>query len=335
MADLNLIEFLKHPEAYPEKPHGVRLVQTHISWVFIGDAYAYKLKKPVDFGFLDFSTLEKRKFYTDEELRLNRRFSPDIYLGVVPISEREGGYFIDDRRNIIEYALKMRRIDEEKVLSDLLAKGELSRKDVELVGRSLARIYAGIGSDERSRIFGSPRIVAFNVMENFEQTRRYVGGPVDEETFAAIESWSRRFLEENEALFNKRAASGHCKECHGDLHLQHVVLENGRVSVFDCIEFSERLRRGDVAMDVAFLTMDFDFNSRSDLGLAFSEAFIEESGDASMEEMLLFYKAYRALVRAKVCSFMTCDPGIDEPSRQAAFDRAAGYFDLAYRYISQ
>ena len=335
MADLSLIEFLKHPDAYPEKPHGVRLVQTHISWVFIGDKYAYKLKKPVDFGFLDFSTLEKRKFYVEEELRLNRRFSPEIYLGVVPISEHDGSYFIDDRRNVIEYALKMRRIDEEMTLSSLLARDALSREDVELVGRSLAHIYAGIGSDERSRLFGSPRIVAFNVMENFDQTRSSIGGTVDERTFTALESWSRRFLEENEALFNERAASGHCKECHGDLHLQHVVLEDGRVSVFDCIEFSERLRYGDVAMDVAFLTMDFEANARGDLSRAFSEAFIETSGDASMRKVLPFYKVYRAIVRAKVCSFMPRDPGIDEPSRRAAFDRAERYFDLASRYISQ
>jgi len=332
---MRLIEFLTRPEAYPERPHDVRLVQTHISWVFVGDEYAYKLKKPVDFGFLDFSTLEKRKFYTDEELRLNRRFSPDLYLGVVPISEHDGNYFIDDNTGIIEYALRMRRINEEKVLSSLLAKGELSKEDIRFVGRSLAGLYGKIESDEKARLFGSPRIVAFNVMENFDQTRKYIGGPVDEKTFSDIESWSRSFLEENEALFLERASAGHCKECHGDLHLQHVVLDEDGVSVFDCIEFNERFRYSDVATDAAFLSMDFDCNSRSDLGRAFSEAFIEESGDASMGKVLLFYKVYRALVRAKVCSFMIDDSGIDAAARQAAFDRAARYYDLAHRYISQ
>lgn len=335
MTDKRLIEFLQEPGSYPERPKDVRLVQTHISWVFVGDEYAYKLKKPVDFGFLDFSTLEKRKFYTDEELRLNRRFSPDLYVGVVPISEHHESYFIDDNSNIIEYVLKMRRINEEKVLSRLLARGELSGRDARQVGRTLAGLYARIGSDEKSRLFGSPRIVAFNVIENFDQTRRFIGGPVDEGTFSAVESWSRSFLEENDELFAGRASSGHCKECHGDLHLQHVVLDEGGVSVFDCIEFNERFRYGDVATDVAFLSMDFDCNSRSDLGQAFSDAFIEASGDASMRDVLLFYKVYRALVRAKVCSFMTCDPGIDAPSKRAAFSKAGKYFDLAYRYIVQ
>lgn len=335
MTDKRLIEFLKSPGAYPERPQEVRLVQTHISWVFIGDEHVYKVKKPVDFGFLDFTTLEKRKFYTHEELRLNRRFAPEIYLCVVPISEHGGSYFIDDNTNIIEYALKMRRINEDKVLSSLLAKGELSDKDAELVGRSLARLYCRIESNEKSQLFGSPRVIGFNVMENFDQTRKYIGGPVDERTFASLETWSRSFLEENEPLFVRRAASGYSKECHGDLHLQHVVLDGGNVFMYDCIEFNERFRYGDVATDVAFLSMDFDYNSRSDLSLAFTNAFIEASDDASMREVLLFYKVYRALVRAKVSSFMIDDPDLSATARQAAFGAAGKYYDLAYRYIPQ
>ncbi len=334
MAERRLIEFLQKPEAYPEKPGSVRLVQTHISWVFIGDDYVYKVKKPVDFGFLDFTTLEKRRFYTHEELRLNRRFSPDVYLEVVPISEAGATYRFGDDTRIVEYALKMKRIDEARMLFTLLLQGRVSKDDMARVGRHLAGIYSGIASDEKSKTFGTIDVIATNVIENFDQTRTYIGGPISPEKFEAIETWSRDFLQKNTALFEGRIRNGHIKDCHGDLHLQHICMGHSDIFVFDCIEFNERFRYGDVASDVAFLSMDFDYNGQSVLGDAFVDAYIDASGDRDMRAVLLFYKVYRAYVRAKVTSFMLDDDGLDESRKKSALETARRYYDLAYGYVS-
>ena len=330
-----LVEFLKTAEAYPERPENIRLVQTHISWVFIGDDYVYKVKKPVDFGFLDFSTLEKRRFFTHEELRLNKRFSPDVYLEVLPISELSDTFLLGDDSCIVEYALKMKRIDEEKMLYSLLEKGRVTDKDMERVGKHLAMVYRQIESDEKSRPFGTVETISTNVTENFDQTRTYIGGPISAEKFDTIERWSKGFMDANKSLFDARVGQGHIKDCHGDLHLQHICIEDTGIFIFDCIEFNERFRFGDVASDVAFLSMDFDYNAQSGLGDAFVEAYIHASGDKGMRDVLLFYKVYRAYVRAKVTSFMLDDKGLDKAKQNDAFETAKRYYDLAYGYVSR
>ncbi len=329
-----LVEFLKTADAYPEKPESVTLVQTHISWVFIGNKYVYKVKKPVDFGFLDFSTLEKRRFYTHEELRLNSRFSPDVYLEVLPISRISDTYRLGDDSGIVEYALKMKRIDENKMLYKLLEQGKVTGKDMARVGKHLAAVYRQIKSDDKSRSFGTIDTIATNVIENFDQTRAYIGGPISAEKFDAIERWSKAFMNTKESLFAERITQGHIKDCHGDLHLQHICLEDTGIVVFDCIEFNERFRFGDVASDVAFLSMDFDYNGESMLGDAFVDAYIEASGDQGMRDLLLFYKVYRAYVRAKVTSFMLDDKGLDQAKQKDAFEAAKKYYDLAYGYVT-
>lgn len=334
MSTKRLVEFLQTPGAYPEKPGTIRLVQTHISWVFIGDDFVYKLKKPVDFGFLDFTTLEKRRFFTHEELRLNRRFSPDVYLEVVPISEADDSFRLKDDTAVIEYALKMKRIDEGKMLNELLKQGRVNRDDMVKVGRHLSGIYAKIASDEKARSFGTLDTISTNVIENFDQTRKYIGGPISQEKFNALESWSRDFMNRNNELFQTRIAGGYIKDCHGDLHLQHICMEDTGIFIFDCIEFNERFRFGDVASDVAFLSMDFDYNSHSVLGDAFVDAYIDASGDSTMRDVLKFYKVYRAYVRAKVTSFMLDDSGLDESKKLSANKTAQNYYNLAYSYIS-
>ena len=327
-----LIDFLMTPQAYAEATATVRLVQTHISWVFIGDEFVYKLKKPVNFGFLDFTTLEKRKFYVEEELRLNSRFSPEIYVESLPVSLVDGAYKLGDASNVVDYILKMRRIDDAKLLKNLLKGGRITAAQLEQVGRHLAGAYGAIASTEYAREFGALETIGFNVRENFEQTRKYVGGPIDALTFSKIESYSLKFMEDNQELFKKRIADGHIKECHGDLHLEHICLDGERVFVFDCIEFNERFRYGDVAADVAFLAMDLDFNGQPALAQAFVQAYVAASGDSDLPKLLNFYKAYRAYVRAKVTSFMLDDSGIDAAARESATKAAARYYDLAASY---
>ena len=335
MADKALIDFMQDPASYPERPRDVALVQTHISWVFIGDDHVYKLKKPVDFGFLDFSTLDRRRFYTEEELRLNRRFSPDVYLAVVPISERNGAYRLGDNANVVEYALKMRRISEDHMLYRLLENGSAGDDMLRRVGTHLARVYATIASDDIARPFGGLEVISHNITENFEQTAKYIGGPLSGDTYEAIRTWSMAFLGDRADVFMDRVAGGRIKECHGDLHLQHICVDGEKISVFDCIEFNERFRYGDVASDVAFLAMDLDYNGYPALAEAFVQAYMAESGDAGLRDVLKFYKTYRAYVRAKVTSFMLDDTDLDESVRTRALRTAGRYYDLAREYVSR
>lgn len=335
MAHRSLIEFLSDPSSYPEKPTAISLVQTHISWVFIGDENVYKVKKPVDFGFLDFTTLEKRKFYTAEELRLNRRFSPDVYLAVVPISEKNGVMYLGDDSNVKEYALKMRRISEEHMLYRLLEKGQAGEDELRRVGSHLARVYGAIESDGKSSSFGGMDVISHNITENFEQTAKYIGGPLSQETYNDIKAWSMGFLASGASTFDARVRQGQIKECHGDLHLQHICVDRDAISVFDCIEFNERFRYGDVASDVAFLAMDLDYTGYPGLADAFVDAYVRASRDTGLQDVLKFYKVYRAYVRAKVTSFMLDDVHLDAAMKDNALMTAGRYYDLARRYVTR
>jgi len=330
-----LVVSMLRPEFYPNKPDTVEFIQTHISYIFIAGDLVYKVKKAVDFGFLDFTTLGKRKFYCDKEVLLNHRFAPDVYLDVVRIIEdKNGNLLLSNGDRIVEYAVEMKKVPEDRMLYRLVEENKVTEGDVRRVGIYLARVYRNIQSDEKAGLFGTPAVVSKNVMENFDQTRKYVGGPVSSHMFNAIESWSRSFIDNNSKLFAKRITDGHIKDCHGDLHLQHICIDDDRISVFDCIEFNERFRFGDVASDVAFLSMDFDFNNRRDLANVFVDAYREESGDMEMMNILSFYKTYRAMVRAKVTSFMLDDDTLDEVAQRDAFLKARRYYDLAYGYVS-
>ena len=335
MAELPpLVKTMLNPSFYPHHPRGVQLLQTHISYIFLTEELVYKVKKAVDFGFLDFTTLEKRRHFCQEEVRLNRRFSPDLYLEATPICVDGASFRLGDDSEAIEYAVKMRRISEEHMLYRLLEAGRATSGDMERIGSHLARVYGAIPSDEKSRAFGGLDTISSNVVENFEQTRKYIGGPISKEIFESVESWSLSFMEENAALFEQRMAQGCIKECHGDLHLQHICMEGEDIYVFDCIEFNERFRFGDVASDVAFLSMDLDLNGYRELGRIFVEAYTRASRDSTLARVLPFYKVYRAYVRAKVTSFILDDEGLDEEARGEALQRAKQYYALALEYVT-
>ena len=329
-----LVQAMLEPAFYPHHPGKVEFLQTHISYLFLTGELVYKVKKPVDFGFLDFTTLEKRHYYCQEEVRLNRRFSPDVYLAVIPISRVGDAFRLGDDTEVIEYAVKMRRINEDHMLYRLLDAGKVKSEDMGRIGDHLAKAYAAISSDEKARAFGGLDVISTNIVENFEQTRRYINGPLPKEAFETIESWSLAFMKENTALFEQRVAQDCIKDCHGDLHLQHICVEGENIYIFDCIEFNERFRFGDVASDVAFLAMDLDFNGHSDLARTFVDAYIEASGDATLAQVLVFYKVYRAYVRAKVTSFMLDDAGLDEKAKEEVLRRAKAYYNLAFQYVT-
>jgi aminoglycoside phosphotransferase family enzyme len=330
-----LVQAMLKPSFYPHHPPQVDLVQTHISYLFLGGDLAYKVKKPVDFGFLNFTTLERRGFFCRQEVRLNKRFSPDVYLDVVPISFVHGSFLLGDETAVVEYAVKMRRINEQHMLYRLLHDGKVDPEIMRRIARHLATAYAAIPSDEKARSFGALDLIAVNIKENFDQTRRYIGGPVTKEAFAAMERWSFSFMEKNRTLFDQRITQGWIKDCHGDLHLQHICVEANHIYIFDCIEFNERFRFGDVASDVGFLAMDLDYNGYSDLARIFVDAYAVAAADGTLTEVLPFYKVYRAHVRAKVISFLLDDAALDEKAKEDVLRQARQYYDLAYRYIRE
>jgi len=327
-----LISFLRTPGSYPHRPRNVQEIQTHISRVFIADSYVYKVKKPVSLGFLDFSTLERRRHYCGEEVRLNRRLCPEVYLGVVPISERGGEFALDDETNVVEYAVKMRTLEGGAFGHDRLAREDLGREDLDRVAETLAAFYDDESPTAKMAAWGRADRLAISTEENFEQSREFAGSLLPDCTLEAIRTYTRRFLDTQARLLNERRAGGRILDCHGDLHLEHLYFRGKDVCIYDCIEFNERLRTIDVASDVAFLAMDLDFHGRPDLSVYFGEQMADRLSDPLLLNMLDFYKAYRAVVRGKVEGMRSRDGDVEPAERNQSAERARAYFRLALRY---
>ena len=328
-----MIKDLLSPKAYPHRPGEIELRQTHISWVFLAGDLVYKIKKPVDFGFLDFTTLEKRKHFCEREVVLNRRLCPEVYLGVVPVVKTKEGFRFEGEGEVVEWAVKMRRLPEEGMMGRLIKEGRLTPEHLELLVRKLVPFYKEAETGPEVNRYGSLEVVRFNVEENFEQTRNFVGKALSEPRYNHIVSWSRRFMEENQALFSARLKGGFIRDGHGDLYSANICYEDRReVYVFDCIEFNDRFRCGDVAQDLAFLAMDLDFHALMEFSRFFIDRYAELSGDRGVYELLDFYKGYRAYVRGKIGCFTWASEGVPQDERESALSAARRYFDLAYRY---
>lgn len=325
----HILRFLSEPASYPHRPPRVEVVQTHISAIFLAGHLVYKVKKPVNLGFLDFTTLERRRHFCQEEVRLNRRLCPEVYLGVEVIGRTNGALSLG-RGEPVEYAVVMRRLPQDRMMDALLARGELTPRMVEDVAACLADFHERAATDERIAAFGRPEAIRVNTDENFAQTERYRGRLLSPQQFSDIRRFTEAFLERRE-LFEERIRRGRVRDGHGDLHLQHICLAD-RIYIFDCIEFNERFRYGDVAVDLAFLLMDLDFHDRPDLARLLERRYQELSGDRALGEMLPFYKCYRAYVRGKVEGFRSEDPRVPPEQRREAQERARRYFQLAHRY---
>jgi hypothetical protein len=322
---------LLNPDIFPDRPESVGFTETHISLLFFTGTHVYKLKKPVDFGFLDFTTLEKRKFFCEQEVKLNRRLSSGIYLGVVQINDDGKRISLNGEGEVVEYAVQMKQIPEELLMDKLLKKGRLTREMIERVSERLARFYSVADMNETIKSFAEPERVKQDTDENFIQTEKYIGETIPGDIYEEIRNRTNRFFKERKDLFHRRIAADRIRDCHGDLRLEHIFWGE-EVSIFDCIEFNERFRYTDVAADIAFLAMDLDYQGREDLTPPLIRTYIEASGDRDIPEVLDFYKCYRAYVRGKVESFRLDDPNIPEDEKKEALKRARRYFDLAHRY---
>ncbi len=328
----DMIRDLLRPERYAPRPEKVELIQTHASWVLIAGDYVYKIKKPVNFGFLDFSTLKKRLHFCREELRLNQRLGGDYYLRVESVVNRDGSFYFGGPGFVIDYAVVMRRLPEEFLMRRLLDEGRLTADYFPALAARLARFYRAAKTFTDGR-FGTRSKVAFDVEENFSQTEPFIAETIDKDDFYKIRDYSRAFLKKRHKLFVRRVREGAIREGHGDLHMEHICLPPEEPVIFDCIEFNQRFRRLDVVNDIAFLAMDLEYNSRFDLAADFIAACRRELGDLYEEDLLLFYKCYRAYVRGKVLSFLGSDAALDNAARTAARKRAARYFRLASIYV--
>jgi aminoglycoside phosphotransferase family enzyme len=327
-----LIQALFDPRAYPEPPSRVELAQTQISYVLLADEYVYKIKKPVDMGFLDYTTLEKRLAMCRKEVELNRRLCPDVYLGVVSVTSDGGHYAIDGRGNTEEYAVRMRRLPQDRMMDALLRRNKVTPRMVRDVAATVAAFHRNAAfGDEINRLGGLESVIK-NTSENFDQTEKYFGIIILPETFQRIKDYTEGFIKTNTPLFRKRAAAGRIRDCHGDLHANHICFYRG-ICIYDCIEFIDRLRYTDIAAEVAFLAMDLDHFRRSDLAKVFVDAYVKASGDKELLKLLNFYKCYRAYVRGKVTSFQYDDPHIPDREKDKIIATAASYFRLAESYV--
>lgn len=336
MANENLPRFIRdllESDDWGPDAGEIRLVQTHISYVILAGAYVYKFKKPVNFGFLDFSSLDKRRACCEKELILNRRLCPDIYLELVTVTRGEGGHILGGDGEVVEYGVKMKRMPEDRMMSNVIKANGLNASHIDALVKVLVPFYEGAEHSPAIDRFGTAEAVGINVLENFDQTRESVGsGALSALQFETISAYARDILARPD-LFGQRIDAGRIRDCHGDLYSANICLAD-KVYIYDCIEFNERFRYCDVASDIAFLAMDLDYHGLEQLSSSFVDAFVSASGDRGLLELLDFYKCYRAYVRGKIGLFTASDPAVDETVRQVSLDGAGKYFQLAMQYAA-
>jgi len=305
------------------------LQQTQMSFIFLTGDYVYKTKKPVNLGYLDYTTLEKREHFCRQELELNRRLCPVAYLDVLPITESPSGIRLDDQGKVIEYAVKMKQLPRDRMMDLLLPQDQVTPAMLGQVAALMADFHSRAATGPAISAYGSLDGVRTNTDENFDQTVKYIGKLIPEKSHRLIREYNDGFLQRHASLFNSRASGGKIRDCHGDLHAAHVCFAD-EIYIYDCIEFNDRFRYCDTASEIAFLAMDIDRYGRADLSDSFVKDYIHASGDAGLEALLNFYKCYRAYVRGKVACFKYDDPYLKD--KDSILQEARLYFDLAYRY---
>jgi len=327
-----LIAALMDAAAYDHPVGELRLLETHISWVILTGDYAYKIKKPVDLGFLDFSTLDKRRFYCEEELRLNRRLAPNTYLDVVPISGTPEQPVLGGQGDAIEYAVRMVQFAQDAQLDRVLQRGELEPQQLDALARLVADFHETIEVATRDSDYGEPATVCHAVEENFQQIRNCLPPGEAATQLDHSEAWSAAACKRLNKVFSGRKADGFVRECHGDMHLRNLAWIDGRPLVFDCIEFNPQLRWIDVISEIAFLVMDLQDRDQPHLAWRFLNTYLEHCGDYAGLEVLPFYLAYRAIVRAKVEVIRASQPGIAVDEQATALKEFHAYLQLANSY---
>jgi hypothetical protein len=326
-----LVAALSDPAIYPGNPQRVDVRQTHASIAFLAGDAVYKLKKPVNFGFLDYSTMTRRRRMCKLEVSLNQRLAPEVYLGVERVTRRTGGqYRLGGRGQVVDYLVHMRRLPDDAALSARLQADAVEAAEIEAVARKIAYFHRDAGRRGLFNAFGRPHLIARNVSENFEQTAESVGRTITPAAYTEIVSYASEFLSAHMAVFQERVDAGHICDGHGDLRCEHVYLTDP-LQIIDCIEFNDRLRYGDVASDLGFLAMDIEAYGAPELA-ALLVAHYEAVADVTLAPVLDFYCCYRAYVRGKVASLRLQDADISPAEARTTNREAQRYFHLARRY---
>jgi len=334
---------LLDPSTYPHPVNEISLIQTHISWVFLTGGYVYKIKKPVDFGFLDFTTLNKRKNACLDELRLNRRLAPDLYLDVLSIYICNDCYLIgkpdESADQIVDYALQMVQFDQQDLFSNRLMHGNFNPRWMDQLGKIIADFHLNADTNPHIKQYGSPEFLLRHMLENLDIAERNPPAGLSVSDLKILGAMSSEHMKQLEKRLSERQQSGYIRDCHGDLHLKNITLYNSQPTPFDCIEFSDEFRMIDTMNDVAFLVMDCDSIERSDLGYRFLSRYLERCGDYEGVDLLPIYLSYRAGVRGKVSSLLAQELMNNEASSslevESLHSQATHYFLMAKQYLSE
>jgi uncharacterized protein len=333
---LKMVEQLRHAPEWPEDEPPIEMKQTHISVLLLSRNHVIKLKKPVDFGFLDYTTLKKRLKACEDEIRLNRRLCPDTYIGLGGVIDLDGQIRFSGRTGkIVDYGVWMKRLPEDRMLDRMVASNTVTEAVIDRVAARLSEFHAGASRGPETARWGSLDEIRHNWDENFVQTEPFLGRTISAPAYEAIRSWVNEEIKTKADLFDRRAREGRVVDGHGDVRCESVCVRDDAICIYDCIEFNDRFRCGDVASEAAFLAMDLDARGRPDLGYFFTEAYQRRTGDEDFFKLLPFYRCYRAYVRGKVLSFRLNEAEFSEEERRAAAARAGNFFDLGRRYASR
>ena len=317
---------------FKDRKHPVTLVETHISWVVLTGKFAYKIKKPVNLGFVDFSTLVKRKHYCEEEIRLNRRLAPQLYIAVVPITGPEHDPEIDGDGPILEYAVKLHQFNPQQQLDHLIADNTLNSQHMRQIARIVANFHLHTPSVPVTVAYGRAEQAHQNALQNFEQLLALPHDTAITVKLLELQTWTKNAFTTLQTLMRQRKDNGFIKECHKDMHLSNMALFRDEVTVFDSIEFNDTFRLIDVMSEVAFLLMDLFFHRKPDLACHFLNDYLNVTGDFAGLRLLRYYLVYRALVRAKVEGIRAHQITDDDAAKQAALDATHVYLDLALSF---
>jgi aminoglycoside phosphotransferase family enzyme/predicted kinase len=299
----DLIKKMKKSNFFGKNIESINTIETHISIIFLTGKYAYKMKKPVNYGFLDFSTLEKRKYFCYEELKLNKRLCPDIYLEVLPITISNNNIKLNGKGKIIDFILKMKEFPQDNIMNNLLKNKKINENDLAKINNILINFYKNSNNLDEIKKYGEINNINKNTEENFEQIKPYINLSISNETYTNIKEIVNKFINTKKYLFENRILNNKIFDCHGDLHTGNIVIFKKNIYIFDCIEFNKRFRYGDSASDIGFLSMDLDYQNFPYLSSFLIKDYIEKSRDNELLKILNFYKSYRAFVRGKIISF--------------------------------
>lgn len=332
---LKMVAALQQASDWPEDEKPIEMKQTHISVLLLSRNYVVKLKKPVDFGFLDYTTLDKRARAVEAEVRLNRRLCRDVYIGYGNVIDTDGQISFSGRQGtIVDHCVWMKRLPDDRMLDQLVAHHTVTEAMIDRIAARLSGFHRTAQRSPEVAKWGSLDEIRHNWDENFAQTEAFVGRTIKAADYETIRAWVRQWLETKADLFQHRMQTGHIVDGHGDVRCESVCVTDNEIYIYDCIEFNDRFRCDDVANEVAFLAMDLDARGRPDLGYYFTEAYERRIGDNDLFTLLPFYRCYRAYVRGKVLSFELNEGEFSAAEKDAAAQQAQHYFDLAKRYAT-